>query len=78
MSVLARMLGRIRLFRGRCPSCDSETGAAICRTCFGYEGPFPPSEATRTRWAGRFAQTAYETAGAPAAQPAVGELFPAR
>ena len=76
--MIARTVASFRLLRGRCPSCNSEgAGTRSCRTCLGYEGPFPPSEATRTRWAGRFTQTAHGMAPAQA-QPAVGRLSPVR
>jgi len=79
MGAVARIVGRIRLLRGRCPSCNSEADAARCRTCFGYEGPFPASEATLARWNGRFARIASAPGNAPpTAQPVAAEPFPAR
>lgn len=50
-----RLAGRLRLARGRCPSCGSHGSQhAHCRTCLAYEGPFPVSETTLLRWAWRF------------------------
>ena len=58
MRAVELAIGRIRLVRGRCPSCASAPGAAYaCGTCHGYQGPFPVSEDTHRRWLGRFARS---------------------
>jgi len=62
MRMIERAVGQLRLARGRCPRCASLPQKG-CPTCHGYEGPFPPSEATRRRWQARFARAA----GAPVA-----------
>jgi hypothetical protein len=49
-----RLSGRVRLARGRCPGCASDPRVSSCTICHGYEGPFPPSEASLSRWAARF------------------------
>jgi len=75
------LVGRIRSFRGRCPSCSSEgPGLHSCQTCMGYPGPFPASEDSQRRWAARFARTqqaGLPVAAAPAPRGTV-ELFPVR
>jgi hypothetical protein len=77
MRVLDRMRGNLRLARGRCPSCNSERAhPRTCRTCLGFEGPFPPTEATQARWAGRFARTIAVRPAARATRSAVAG-FPA-
>ena len=54
-SLSDRIRGRIRLARGRCPACDSESRAtASCGVCRGYTGPFPVEEGTLLRWSWRF------------------------
>ena len=55
MRFVLKTLGQIRQLRGRCPACNSE-GPQVhgCGVCMGYEGPFPVSESTQRRWAGRF------------------------
>lgn len=64
------ILGRLRLARGRCPACSSEGVPLVgCDTCKGYEGPFPASEATRQRWAWRFAQRRAAAPPHPLADP---------
>jgi len=78
MRLLTHPRASFRLLRGRCPSCGSEgPTVASCRSCHGYEGPFPPSEATRTRWAGRLAQQA-QVAAPPATPHPAAHLSPAR
>jgi hypothetical protein len=50
---LARFRGRIRVARGRCPACASESDAP-CGVCLGYTGPFPVENETLARWWWRF------------------------
>ena len=50
-----RLRGRVRVMRGRCPSCSSDfQAAASCEVCRGYRGPFPAEARTLLRWSGRF------------------------
>jgi hypothetical protein len=74
------LVGRVRVFRGRCPSCNSEQPQLHgCQTCLGYAGPFPPSEESQRRWSARFERTHH--AGlqrAPQGHPARAELAPVR
>ena len=53
LSILFR--GRLRLMRGSCPACSSESHAAAnCGVCRGYSGPFPVEDRTLQRWSWRF------------------------
>ena len=62
--------GRVRLVRGRCPSCASESRATVtCGVCRDYRGPFPAESRTLQRWSSRFEHT-LRPAPAAAAQPA--------
>jgi hypothetical protein len=59
--------GRVRLARGRCPSCASEARAAVaCGVCRDFRGPFPAEPRTLQRWSWRFERTLRLT---PAAAP---------
>jgi hypothetical protein len=50
-----RFRGRLRLVRGHCPACSSESHAAAnCGVCRGYRGPFPVEDRTLLRWSWRF------------------------
>jgi hypothetical protein len=69
--------GRMRLARGRCPSCASESPAVACGVCHGYRGPFPAESRTLQRWSSRFEHalrpapaTAPQQAWSPVAEPA--------
>lgn len=62
--------GRVRLARGRCPSCASESRPGVaCGVCHDYRGPFPAEARSLQRWSWRFEQ-ALRPAPAVAAQPA--------
>lgn len=52
-STLARVRGRLRLARGRCPACASEAPEG-CGVCLGHQGPYPPDSEQMARWAFRF------------------------
>jgi hypothetical protein len=52
-AILSRVRGRLRLARGRCPACSSES-AGGCGVCLGHQGPFPVEPAQIQRWAYRF------------------------
>ena len=73
-------VGRVRSFRGRCPSCNSEAPSLHgCETCLGYTGPFPASDESQRRWAARFERA--RLASVPASREgheAGAELFPVR
>jgi hypothetical protein len=72
----ASIAGRIRLVRGRCPSCASEAlSQAGCDICLGYAGPFPASAATQRRWSWRF-EHRDATASAPRVAPPREISFP--
>lgn len=67
-----RAVHELRRLRGRCPSCNS-IGPAVqqCRTCHGYQGPFPVAEDMQARWLARSERTldaATAVRPAPAAQ----------
>jgi hypothetical protein len=54
-SFVSQLRGRVRLARGRCPSCASESASAeTCGICRDYRGPFPAEEQTLLRWYWRF------------------------
>jgi hypothetical protein len=53
--------GRVRLARGRCPSCASDAPEG-CGVCLGYRGPFPAEDRTRSRWRFRFGHAHRERA----------------
>jgi hypothetical protein len=72
----ATIVGRIRLARGRCPSCSSEgLSRTGCDICLGYAGPFPASAATQQRWSWRF-EHREATAPAPRIAPLREISFP--
>jgi hypothetical protein len=52
-AILSRVRGRLRLARGRCPACASESTGG-CGVCLGHQGPFPVEPAQLQRWAFRF------------------------
>jgi hypothetical protein len=55
LKTIALLRGRVRLARGRCPSCASESTAAVgCGVCRGYQGPFPAEDRTLLRWSWRY------------------------
>ena len=62
--------GRLRLVRGRCPSCSSEpVAAASCEVCRGYQGPFPAEDRTLLRWSWRYEGALRSSPAAPATAP---------
>jgi len=52
-AIMSRVRGRLRLARGRCPACASESTGG-CGVCLGHQGPFPVEPAQLQRWAFRF------------------------
>lgn len=47
--------GRLRLLRGHCPACSSDSQSVEgCEVCRGYRGPFPADGRTMQRWTWRF------------------------
>jgi hypothetical protein len=68
---LATLLrGRLRLARGRCPCCDSDSDAvAACAICRDYQGPFPVAERTLLRWSWRFEGSLRSVAAAKSESP---------
>ncbi len=80
MRLSIALMSRIRSFRGRCPSCNSEgPGVHGCQTCMGYTGPFPASAESQHRWAARFERAQLASfPSAPQAHPAAAELSPVR
>lgn len=62
MKILRKAIGRVRLFFGFCPKCNSDAPEVDhCKVCEGYSVgvlgyTFPPLPATRERWWRRFIQ----------------------
>lgn len=65
-AILSRVRGRLRLARGRCPACASES-AEGCGICLSHQGPFPVEPAQLQRWAFRFDARVGSGAGAATA-----------
>jgi len=66
---IARLRGSLRLARGRCPSCRSESHGH-CGVCLDHRGPFPVGPETLARWRWRY-ESELRMSARPLLDPAV-------